>query len=85
MDLIIIILTTYFWGKRVELKGYSSYRWRIRHVSACIFIESLVMILSMSVQSDMTTAMISGFIALLGVLLFRYQKLKDLPQNDQQA
>ncbi|HTO16836.1 MAG TPA: hypothetical protein VLZ83_13790 [Edaphocola sp.] len=43
------------------------------------------MILSMSVQSDMTTAMISGFIALLGVLLFRYQKLKDLPQNDQQA
>ncbi|HRP88826.1 MAG TPA: hypothetical protein PKX92_02180 [Edaphocola sp.] len=81
MDLFLIIITAYFWGKKVDLKGYSSYRWRVRHVSACIFTEALTMTISMSIQPKIEIALYSGFIALVGILVYRYEKLKKLPIN----
>lgn len=83
MDLIILILTTYFIGKKVEQKGYSSKRWRIRHVSACIFMYSLVAFLSLYYSNDLLTASASGLLAMIGVVIYRYDKVRKLPPADQ--
>ena len=82
IDLLIIILTTYFLGKRVGQKGYDVYLWRFRHVMACIFTEGLVAGLSFLFTQDLLIASMSGILALIGIVIYRYQKVMALPQRD---
>lgn len=83
IDLLIIILSTYFLGKRVGAKGYDVYMWRFRHVMACIFIEILVGGISLMLNGDFYIASLSGAIAVVGLIVYRYQKVTQLiPKNN---
>jgi hypothetical protein len=79
LDILGIILSTYFLGKMVAAKGYDSLRWRVRHVCACIFVETLVGMISLYLTKDFLIASLSGFVALAGIILYRYQTVKNLP------
>lgn len=81
LDLLGIILSTYFLGKIVAQKGYDSLRWRVRHVCACIFVEILVGMISIYLTKNFLIASISGFVALAGIIIYRYQNVKNLPLN----
>ncbi|MCY1530201.1 hypothetical protein D3C87_1787230 [compost metagenome] len=78
IDLLIIILSTYFLGKRVGEKGYDVYMWRFRHVMACIFAEGMVAALSFLFTQDILIAGMSGIVALIGIVIFRYQRVTAL-------
>lgn len=82
MDLILVVLSAYFMGKQVEAKGYSSFRWRIRHMSACIFTYTLVAIISLNINGDLMIAAVSGMLALVGLIIYRYQNVKNLEPAD---
>ena len=85
MDILLIILAAYFLGKQVEQKGYSSYRWRFRFVLNCIMAEALVAGLSLFITNyNMTTAMLSGFVALVGMVIYQWQKVRELPPAEKQ-
>lgn len=78
MDLILMIFTAYFFGKKAEQKGYGSYRYRIRHVCACIFTYLLASLLSFSIKEDIIIAGYTGMVALVGIIIYRYQLLSEL-------
>lgn len=78
MDLILVILSAYFLGKKVAEKGYSSFQWRIRHVCACIFADVLTGLISLSINGDWVIANLSGMLSLIAIILFRYQRLQKL-------
>lgn len=78
IDLLVIILSTYFLGKRVAAKGYDAYIWRFRHVMVCIFIETLVGGISVLITENLLIASLSGIVALAGIVLYRYQKVMEL-------
>ena len=78
MDLILVVLTAYFFGKKAEQKGYGSYRYRVRHVSACVFTYMLASYLSYSLKEDIIIAGYTGLVALIGIIIYRYQVLSNL-------
>lgn len=83
MDLILIILSTYFLGRKVGEKGHDVYMWRFRHVMACIFIEILVGGISLMLTGDFYIASLSGAIAVVGLIVYRYQRVTQLiPKNN---
>ncbi len=78
MDLILVALTAYFFGKKAEQKGYGSYRYRVRHVCACFFTYMLASLISFSLKEDIIIAGYTGLVALIGIILYRYQVLSNL-------
>lgn len=78
MDLILVVLTAYFFGKKAEQKGYGSYRYRVRHVCACMFTYMLASLLSYSLKEDLIIAGYTGLVALIGIIIYRYQVLTNL-------
>ncbi|RQO31729.1 hypothetical protein DBR32_07220 [Taibaiella sp. KBW10] len=83
IDLLLIILSTYFLGKKVGEKGYETYRWRLRHVFSCIFAETFVAVISILITENIYIGGMSGIVALIGIIIFRYQKVTELvPKNN---
>ncbi len=78
MGLLLIVLTTFFIGRIVEAKGYSSFQWRVRHVSACFFVYTLVAMISISITNDISIAFNSGILGMIGIIVYRYQHVKYL-------
>lgn len=85
MDILLVILTAYFFGKQVEEKGYSSYRWRFRYVLNCIMAETLVAGLSLFLTNyNFTVAALSGMLALVGMVIFQWQKVREMQTVDRE-
>lgn len=82
MDLILGIITAYFFGKMAERKGYSSYRYRVRHICACIFTSMTASLISLSVQDNMGIASVTGIVATIGIIIYRYQVLSNLEPKE---
>ncbi|OJV55437.1 MAG: hypothetical protein BGO31_18910 [Bacteroidetes bacterium 43-16] len=78
MGLLLIIITAYLFGKKVEEKGYGSYRYRIRHVCACIFTSMMASLISYSLKESIEIAGSTGFVAMIGIIIYRYQVLSEL-------
>lgn len=78
MDLILGIITAYFFGKIAAQKGYSSYRYRIRHICACIFTSITASLISLSFQDDLRIAGLTGIVATIGIIIYRYQVLSNM-------
>lgn len=78
MDLILVAITAYFFGKKAEQKGYGSYRYRVRHVCACMFTYMLASLISYSLKEDIIIAGYTGLVALVGIIIYRYQVLTNL-------
>lgn len=79
MDIVILILSAYFLGKQVGKKGYNVYQWRWRHVLSCIFISTLTAGVSLMITRNLINANFSGMLALIGLVIYRYQKVAELP------
>lgn len=84
MDLILMAITAYFFGKKAEQKGYGSYRYRIRHVCACIFTSITASLISLSLTEDWEIAGYTGIVATIGVIIYRYQVLLNLEPKKSQ-
>lgn len=78
MGLLLIVITAYLFGKKADQKGYSSYRYRVRHVCACIFTSMLAILISYSFREDLNIASLSGLVAMIGIIIYRYQVLSNL-------
>lgn len=84
MDLILMAVTAYFFGKKAEQKGYGSYRYRIRHVCACIFTSMAASLISFSLKEDLEIAGYTGMVAMVGIIIYRYQVLLNLEPKKSQ-
>lgn len=78
MGLLLMALTAFFMGRIVEKKGHSSFRWRLRHISACMFTYTLIALISMSITEDISIAFNSGMLGMIGIIIYRYQYIRDL-------
>ncbi len=78
MGLLLIVITAYLFGKKADQKGYSSYQYRIRHVCACIFTSMLASLISFSIREDIVIAADTGMVAMIGIIIYRYQVLSNL-------
>lgn len=79
MELILLVgITAYFFGKKAEQKGYGSYRYRVRHVCACVFTYMLASLISYNLKGDIVIAAYTGLVALIGIIIYRYEVLSNL-------
>lgn len=84
MGLLLLVITAYLFGKKVEQKGYGSYRYRVRHVCACIFTDMLATLISFSIKEDIIIAGYTGMVAMVGIIIYRYQVLLNLEPKKSQ-
>lgn len=83
MDIILLIIASFYISKRAKQKGEDSKKWVLQLIGICIVFEISGTLLSMAITGgDLYMALIFGFVcAVGGFLLIKYRLDKIVPKK----